>query len=465
MVLRLYNSMGRKLQVFKPLRGKTVRMYTCGPTVWNYAGIHNFRTFVFEDVLRRYLKFKGYKVVQVKNITDVEDRIIKGMKQFNKSRKDLCDFFEKAFMDDVGVLNMEKAEFYPRATDHIPEMVALVKKLMKKGFAYRADDGSTYFDVSKFKRYGRLSGIKPRELKAGARVSQDHYDKQEANDFAVWKAWDADDGEVFWETELGKGRPGWHIECSAMSMEYLGESFDIHTGGMDLRFPHHENEVAQSESATGKKFARFWLHTQFLTLRGEEMHKSVGNVVYLKDLLAEGRHPLAVRLFLISSKYRDPMDLTSRQLDQGEAQRRRLQDFLARLREVKGGSGGEELAPKLLKGFERAMDDDLNTPRAFAVIFALMKETNVLIDRGRLGEDAAVHVISALRKVNSVLGVVDFEEQALSGELVELIAMRDEARRKGDYSRADELRAQLLEKGVVVEDTPKGTVWKLRSPS
>jgi cysteinyl-tRNA synthetase len=441
-------------------------MYTCGPTVWNYAGIHNFRTFVFEDVLRRYLKFKGFKVTQVKNITDVEDRIIKGIKLFHKSRKELTDFFEKAFMDDASTLNIERAEFYPRATDHIPEMVALVKKLMKKGYAYRAEDGSIYFKVSRFKRYGRLSGIRPSELKSAGRVSADHYeDKMVANDFALWKAWDVDDGEVFWETELGKGRPGWHIECSAMSMEYLGESFDIHTGGMDLRFPHHENEIAQSESATGRRFAKYWIHPQFLTQRGEEMHKSVGNVVYLRDLIKEGRHPMAVRLFLISSKYRITLDLTPIQLDQAEAQRQRLQDFLTRLREVKGGSGNSLLAAKLVAAFERAMDDDLNTPRAIAAVFGVAKEANALIDQGRLGEKAAAHLVSALRRVNSVLGVMDFEEQTLSEELKALIQVREEARKRGDYARADELRAQLLQKGVVVEDTPKGTIWKKRSAS
>lgn len=465
MVLKLYNGMGRKLQIFRPLRGRTVRMYTCGPTVWNYAGIHNFRTFVFEDVLRRYLEFKGYSVKQVKNITDVEDRIIKGMKQFNKSRKELCDFFEKAFMDDAGLLRMERAEFYPRATEHIDDMVALVKRLMKKGYAYRADDGSTYFDVSKFRRYGRLSGIKPKELKAGARVAQDHYEKREANDFAVWRAWDEEDGEVYWETELGKGRPGWHIECSAMAMKYLGESFDIHTGGMDLRFPHHENEIAQSESASGKRFAKFWLHTQFLTLKGEEMHKSTGNVVYLKDLIKEGRHPLAVRLFLISSRYRDPMDLTPTQLDQAEAQRRRLQDFLVRLKEVKGGSGGEGLASRLEKDFEKAMDDDLNTPRAFAVIFSLMKKTNTLMDRGQLGKKSADQIMSSLRRLNGVLGIMEFEEKPLPAELAQLVSLRDEARRRGDYAQADQFRAKLLEKGIVLEDTPGGTVWKRRDSS
>jgi len=460
LTLRLYNSMGRKLQVFKPLRGKTVRMYTCGPTVWNYATIGNFRTFVFEDILRRYLKFKGYRVVQVKNITDVEDRIIKGMKQFQKSRKDLSEFYEKAFMDDLNALKIERAEFYPRATENISEMVALVKKLMRKGFAYKAEDGSIYFDVSKFRRYGRLSGINPRELKVGARVSQDHYEKQEASDFAVWKAWDADDGDVFWETELGKGRPGWHIECSAMSMKYLGSAFDIHTGGMDLKFPHHENEIAQSESATGRRFVKYWLHSEFLNIRGEEMHKSVGNVVYLRDLVGQGRHPLAIRLFLISSRYRDPIDLTDVQVDQAEAQRKRLQDFIGRLRSVKGGAAGEKLAARLVAGFTAAMDDDLNTAAAFGVIFGFVKRVNKMIDEGKLGEAESASILSALQKIDSVLGVMKFEEASISDQIAALIAEREEFRRRRNFAEADRIRNELAELGVVVEDTPTGTVWK-----
>jgi cysteinyl-tRNA synthetase len=337
---------------------------------------------------------------------------------------------------------------------------------MKRGYAYKAEDGSVYFKVSEFRRYGRLSGVKLTELKSAGRVSADHYeDKMVANDFALWKAWDADDGEVFWEAELGKGRPGWHIECSAMSMKYLGSSFDIHTGGMDLKFPHHENEIAQSESATGKRFAKYWVHPQFLTLKGEEMHKSIGNVVYLRDLVKEGRNPMAVRLFLISSKYRVTLDLTPAALDQAEAQRRRLQDFLARLREVRGGSGGDRLATNLVTAFERAMDDDLNTPRAIAAAFAVAKEANTLIDRGQLGERAAREIISALRRVDSVLGVMDFEEGTLSEDMRRLIQQREEARMRGDYAAADNLRAQLLEKGLVVEDTPTGTVWKKRSSS
>ncbi|MDG6900909.1 MAG: cysteine--tRNA ligase [Nitrososphaerota archaeon] len=465
MVLKLYNSMGRKKMAFKPLRGRTVRMYTCGPTVWNYAHIGNFRTYVFEDLLRRYLKFKGFSVKQVMNITDVEDKIIKGMKQFQKSRKELAEFYEQAFLEDLLTLGVERAEVYPRATENIPEMVTLIKKLMRKGFAYKADDGSTYFAVSKFKRYGRLAGIKPSELKAGARVAQDHYEKEEANDFALWKAWDEGDAEVYWETELGKGRPGWHIECSAMSMKYLGESFDIHTGGMDNKFPHHENEIAQSEAATGRRFVKYWLHSEHLHFRGEEMHKSVGNVVYLRDLVKQGRNPLTIRLFLLGSRYRDALDFTEAQLDQAEAQRKRLQDLISRLRSVKGGPKGKGPSSNLLAGFSKAMDDDLNTPKALAAVFTFAKRTNTLIDEARIGEGAAGEVISALRRVDSVLGVMDFEEGLLPEELRVMIETREMARRAGDYQKSDQLRAELLERGIVVEDTPKGTVWKKRVTS
>ena len=460
MVLRLYNSMGRRVQIFRPLRGRSVRMYTCGPTVWNYAHIGNYRTFVFEDVLRKYLGFRGYRVTQVKNITDVEDRIIKGMKQFGKSRKELSDFYEKAFMGDLGTLGIQRAEFYPRATEHIEEMVALTKRLMRKGYAYRADDGSIYFDVSKFRRYGRLSGIKPGELKAGARVSQDHYEKQEANDFAVWKAWDADDGDVFWETELGKGRPGWHIECSAMSMKYLGSTFDIHTGGMDLKFPHHENEIAQSEAATGRRFVKYWLHSEFLNIRGEEMHKSVGNVIYLKDLVDEGRNPLAIRLFLISSRYRDPLDLTDAKLDQAEAQRKKIQDFIARLRSVKTGVGGGGLPAELLSAFTDAMDDDLNTAAAIGAVFSFLRRVNKAIDEGRVGRPGAQAILAALQKVDSVLGLMRFEETGISDAVTALIAEREEVRKRRNFAEADRIRDELLELGVAIEDTPTGTVWK-----
>ena len=436
-------------------------MYTCGPTVWNYAHIGNFRAFVFEDLLRRYLEFKGFKVIEVKNITDVEDRIIKGMKQFKKSRPELTSFFEHEFMEDLATLGIARAEKYPRATDNIDDMVDLVKELVAKKYAYKSEDGSVYFDVAKFKNYGALSGVKLGTGKGAGRVSQDHYEeKKEATDFALWKAWDPDDGDVFWETELGKGRPGWHIECSTMSMKYLGESFDLHTGGMDLKFPHHENEIAQSEAATGKKFVNYWLHSEMLNIKGAEMHKSVGNVVYLRDLVKEGWEPLTIRLFLLSSRYRDPIDLTDTSLVQARSQRARLQEFVSRLNSVSGPGGAGSIVADALSEFEAAMDDDLNSPKALSVIFTFVKKGNALIDANSLGKDGAAESIELLRKFNSVFGVLDFSEDKLQEELVELVAKREEARKKKDYEESDRLRRKLLEAGIVVEDTPTGTRWK-----
>jgi cysteinyl-tRNA synthetase len=464
MTLRLYNSLGRTTEEFVPLEKGKVRMYTCGPTVWNYTGIHNFRTFVFEDVLRRYLEYKGFKVHQVKNITDVEDRIIRGIKESKKPRIELTRFFERAFMEDLDVLGIERAEHYPRASENIEDMVELVKLLLKKEIAYRAPDGSVYFDVSKFGNYGALSGVKPGKGRAAGRVAQDHYEeKKEAADFALWKAWDSEDGEVFWETELGKGRPGWHIECSAMSMRYLGESFDIHTGGKDLRFPHHENEIAQSEAATGKKFVNYWLHSEFLTTKGAEMHKSAGNVVTLRDLVGSGWDPKTIRLFLISPRYRDPIDLTDAALEESRSRRMRLQELIARLSSVGEPGGAHFDTREFLQDFEAAMDDDLNTPSALSVLFAFAKKVNTLLDSKAFGEDAASDVLAALNRVNSVLGVLDFEEERLTPELADLMARRDDARKHRDFATADAIRKKLLQEGIVVEDTPRGTVWKRAS--
>jgi cysteinyl-tRNA synthetase len=467
MVLKLYNSLGRKLQAFEPIKKGEVKMYTCGPTVWNYAGIHNFRTFVFEDVLRRYLKFKGFRVFQVKNITDVEDRIIRGIKESGMPRAELASFYEKAFMEDATTLGIERSELYPRATENLQDMLGLIRSLIAKGYAYRVQDGSVYYDVSKFEGYGALSGVRLGQGKESGRVSSDHYEeRQEAADFALWKAWDPDDGEVFWETEFGKGRPGWHIECSAMSMKYLGESFDIHTGGMDLRFPHHENEIAQSESATGKKFVNYWIHTGFLTAKGEEMHKSVGNVVYLRDLLRAGWDPKTIRLFLISSGYRDSVDLTDSGLEQARAQRARLSEFVDRLGSVDAsGDKNPSLATDLVEGFEGAMDDDLNTPKAFSVLFKVAKRANILIDSEKLGKAEATKLLEALQKVDSVLGVLDFRKEELDPRLAALLAQREEARKRMNYDESDRIRKELLAEGIVVEDTPTGTRWRRTSRS
>ena len=459
----MYNSLGREIVPFVPIREGEVRMYTCGPTVWNYAHVGNYRTFVFEDILRRYLKFSGYKVTQVMNITDVEDKIIKGIKQSHKTLKELTEFYETAFMEDLSSLNVEKAEFYPRATEHVNDMLALIRVLLSKGFAYRAPDGSIYFQVSKFKNYGELSGVKLDSLRPAGRVSTDHYEeKKEAVDFVLWKVWDKDDGDVYWDTELGRGRPGWSIECSAMSMKYLGETFDIHTGGMDNKFPHHENEIAQSEAATGKKFVNFWLHSEFVNVRGEEMHKSVGNFVTLRELVDQGWDPLTVRLFLLSSKYRDAIDLTDSALAQAKVERERLQAFKDRLTAVKEHAETQSgSASQLLEPFAAAMDDDLNTPAALGVLFTFLKMTNNRLDSGGVGRTEAEEILNGLRRVDSVLGVLRVAEEApLPKALAELVALRDEARRRKDYAEADKLRAQLLREGVTIEDTPQGTVWR-----
>ncbi|MEM7819165.1 MAG: cysteine--tRNA ligase, partial [Candidatus Aenigmatarchaeota archaeon] len=291
MVLKLFNTLTRKKEVFKPIKKNEVRMYTCGPTVYDFAHIGNFRTYVWQDILKRWLLFKGFKVKHVMNLTDIDDKTIKGAREQGISLREFTEKYIKAFFEDSKTLNLLPADVYPRATEHIREIVELIKILIEKGYAYKGEDGSIYYDISKFKDYGKLSKLKIKELKAGARVKSDSYTKEEAYDFALWKAWDPEDGEVFFETEIGKGRPGWHIECSAMSMKYLGETFDIHTGGVDLIFPHHENEIAQSEAATGKKFVNYWLHAEHLIVEGRKMSKSLGNFYTLRDLLAKGYDP------------------------------------------------------------------------------------------------------------------------------------------------------------------------------
>ena len=460
-MLRFYNSMGRTITPFEPIKKGEVRLYTCGPTVWNYAHIGNFRTFVFEDLLRRYLVFKGYKVIHVMNITDVEDKIIKGIRESGKTFEELVKFYEGAFMADLDALGIERADSYPRASEHITDMVILIKVLLEKGYAYKGQDGSVYFSIAKFKDYGALSGVKLDSLRPAGRVSSDHYEeKMQAADFALWKAWDPDDGEVFWMTELGKGRPGWSIECSAMSMKYLGETFDIHTGGMDNKFPHHENEIAQSEAATGKKFVNYWLHSEFLNVWGEEMHKSVGNVVNLRDLVEAGWEPLTIRLFLVSSRYRDPMDLTDTALQQARSQRARLTDFIMRLKSVSGSRATTGFADDFLRNFIDSMDDDLNTPKALAVVFSLVRKGNALIDRGFIGSEDASRVLEALEKVNSVLGIMELGEEVLPPHLMELLTRREAARKRKNFAESDKLRRELLDAGIVVEDTPEGSHWK-----
>ena len=462
-----FNTLTRRKEKFVPLEKGKVKMYTCGPTVYDFAHIGNFRAFVFEDLLRRWLEYCGYKVIHVMNITDVDDKTIAAARKKGISLKEYTEHYTQAFFEDITALNIEKAHYYPRATEHIPEMVALIKKLLEKGYAYRGEDGSIYYDISKFKDYGKLSKIRVKELKPGARVKVDEYGKEEAHDFALWKAWDEEDGDVFWETELGKGRPGWHIECSAMSMKYLGETFDIHCGGVDNIFPHHENEIAQSEAATGKQFVRYWLHNEYLLVEGRKMSKRFGNYYTLRDLLAKGYDPKAIRYLLMSTHYRQQLNFTFEGLEAAKNAVDRLTNFVYRLLDADGEGCGEKigsLMESVQKRFEEAMCDDLNIAVALAAIFNFVREVNKLMDDNKLSRGEAEQVYELMMRFDKVLGVigeVKKEEGKLPKEAEELIRKREEARKVRDWETADKIRERLKAMGVIVEDTPQGVKWRI----
>ena len=462
-----FNTLTRRKEKFVPLEKGKVKMYTCGPTVYDFAHIGNFRAFVFEDLLRRWLEYCGYKVIHVMNITDVDDKTIAAARKRGISLREYTEHYTRAFFEDITALNIEKAHYYPRATEHIPEMVALIKKLLEKGYAYRGEDGSIYYDISKFKDYGKLSKIRVKELKPGARVKVDEYGKEEAHDFALWKAWDEEDGDVFWETELGKGRPGWHIECSAMSMKYLGETFDIHCGGVDNIFPHHENEIAQSEAATGKQFVRYWLHNEYLLVEGRKMSKRFGNYYTLRDLLAKGYDPKAIRYLLMSTHYRQQLNFTFEGLEAAKNAVDRLTNFVYRLLDADGEGCGEKigsLMENVQKRFEEAMCDDLNIAVALAAIFNFVREVNKLMDDKKLSRGEAEQVYELMMRFDKVLGVigeVKKEEEKLPKEAEELIRKREEARKVRDWETADKIRERLKAMGVIVEDTPQGVKWRI----
>lgn len=462
-----FNTLTRRKEKFVPLEKGKVKMYTCGPTVYDFAHIGNFRAFVFEDLLRRWLEYCGYKVIHVMNITDVDDKTIAAARKKGISLREYTEHYTRAFFEDITALNIEKAHYYPRATEHIPEMVALIKKLLEKGYAYRGEDGSIYYDISKFKDYGKLSKIRVKELKPGARVKVDEYGKEEAHDFALWKAWDEEDGDVFWETELGKGRPGWHIECSAMSMKYLGETFDIHCGGVDNIFPHHENEIAQSEAATGKQFVRYWLHNEYLLVEGRKMSKRFGNYYTLRDLLAKGYDPKAIRYLLMSTHYRQQLNFTFEGLEAAKNAVDRLTNFVYRLLDADGEGCGEKiglLMESVQKRFEEAMCDDLNIAVALAAIFNFVREVNKLMDDNKLSRGEAEQVYELMMRFDKVLGVigeVKKEEEKLPKEAEELIRKREEARKVRDWETADKIRERLKAMGVIVEDTPQGVKWRI----
>jgi len=459
-----FNTLTRKKEAFVPLVPGKVKMYTCGPTVYDYAHIGNFRAFLFEDLLKRWLIQRSFKVTHVMNLTDIDDKTIKGSQKQGIPLGQFTDFYVKAFFEDIKVLNIQPADVYPKATDHIPEMVQLIKTLMAKGIAYKGEDCSIYFSVCKFSDYGRLSHIKVDELKAGARVSQDEYAKEEAQDFALWKAWTPEDGDVFWETELGKGRPGWHIECSAMSTKYLGETFDIHCGGVDNMFPHHENEIAQSEAATGKKFVNYWMHNEHLQVEGKKMSKRFGNFYTLRDLLAKGYDPIAIRYLLMSTHYRQQFNFTFEGLEAAKAAVERLRNFVRRLHEVEGTTSTGKVATlmaKLEAGFGGSMDDDLNIGIALSSLFDFVREINSMLDANIVSKDEAAEVGGLMMRLDEVLGVIGKleVEEALPSDIDALVQKREEARKAKNWKEADTIRAQLKAMGIVLEDTAQGVRW------
>jgi len=462
MALRFYNTMTRNKEDFQPIQTGKVRMYTCGPTVYNYAHIGNFRAYIFEDLLRRYLKFKGYQVVQVMNITDVDDKIIRDANKTGKSIREFTKSYQDAFFEDLDALGIERAEVYPAATDHIPEMVNLIKSLLDKGIAYRTDDGSIYFRVSDYPAYGKLAHLNIAEMQRGARVQSDEYEKEEIRDFALWKGWKDDDGPVYWETEIGRGRPGWHIECSAMSSKYLGKHFDIHTGGVDNIFPHHENEIAQSEAGTGEKFVNYWLHCEHLMVEGDKMSKSAGNFYRLRELLDKEIDATAIRYVLLSTHYRQKLNFTFDKVEAAAKSITRLRDFKKSLigNTINDSQQIRKIIDKYLNDFEATLDDDLNISGALGSVFSCIHEINTFRETNSLTEDDVQAIVEYLNRIDSVLNVLEVPENQLSDEEQTLIDARQQARAERNWAEADRIRDELLSRGIILEDTPQGTTWK-----
>ncbi len=462
---RLYNTLTRRVEPFAPADGHTVRMYTCGPTVYNPAHLGNFRTFLFEDLMRRALRLAGWKVEQVMNLTDVDDKIIRKAAATKVTIGEVTEPFTELFHRDRRYLRIEDAEIYPKATEHIPEMIALVERLIANGVAYVADDGSIYFAIDRFPTYGQLSQLDKREIRAGARVAQDEYAKENAQDFALWKA-AKDEDEVAgaaWDSPWGRGRPGWHLECSAMAMKYLGETFDLHAGGIDLIFPHHEDEIAQSEAATGKTFARCWCHGEFLLTEGAKMAKRVGNVANVVELREQGISGTAYRHFVFNAHYRKQLNLGEDSLEQSRAAVRRIGTFAGRLAAASGGTTAlADAATRAEELFLAALFDDLNAPEAMAAMFTFITDANRELDLGGTDVASLERARAAFRLMDGVLDLVpeDQPDETLAAWVEERIGARRDARARRDFAAADAVRAELTARGVSIEDTAQGTRWR-----
>lgn len=467
--LSLFNTLTRRVEPFVPLAPPRVTFYTCGPTVWNFAHIGNFRTFLFEDLLRRWLEQSGYDVFHIMNLTDVDDRTIKAARQAGKKLTAHTEPFTRAFFEDRDYLRIKPAHVYTPATAYMPQMIALVSKLLERGVAYKGEDGSVYFSLAKFPSYGRLSQLDKREIKVGARVASDEYAKGDPSDFALWKKADAEDEAVgaAWDAPFGRGRPGWHLECSAMSLSEIAkccnvQTLDIHAGGIDLIFPHHENEIAQSEGATGQPFVRHWVHGEFLNVRGTKMSKRHGNFLTARDLREQEVDAAAVRLLFFQTHYRQPVDFNDEALAGAAEGVKRLGEFRARLE--REGEPPSEMAAKTETEIRDALNDDLNAPRAIAALFDFVREANRALDQGRGGAGGARAALEMLDRVMAVFDVLPTRravEPALAAWVEERVAARNQARKSKDFKAADAIRAELRAKGVEIEDTPTGTKWRV----
>ena len=463
-MLLLSNTLSGRVEAFQPLDPNRVKMYTCGPTVYDFVHIGNLRTFIFQDVLKRFLHYKGFDVFHVMNITDVDDKTIRdsGAQTIEELRR-FTDGFTKAFFEDCDRLGIEKPDRAVHATDHIEDMVTLIRQLQAKGYTYEKD-GSIYFRIAAFKDYGKLAKLDLQGIQVGARVDVDEYDKQDARDFVLWKA--PKNGEPRWNTPLGPGRPGWHIECSAMSMKYLGETFDLHCGAVDLIFPHHENEIAQSEAATGKPFVRFWVHGEHLIVNGEKMSKSKGNFFTLRDLLEKGSDPWAVRYALQSVPYKRQLNFTNESLQQAEISLKRLQAFKHRIRTefLEKGQNPEvkEGCAAVLQKFEQAMAQDLNTAQALAAIFDWVREVNIALAANRVYSEDALLILATMEKLNQVLVLWKSEESHLDSDIQRLLDERSQARKVRNFLLADKIRQRIYDRGYVIEDGKNGVRCKKR---
>lgn len=488
-MLKIYNTLSKKKEDFKPLEDKKVGLYSCGPTVYGYAHLGNFRAYVFVDILKRYLVYRKYEVNHIMNLTDIDDKTINRSQKEKISLTDLTKKYEDAFREDLKFLNIKEANKLPRATEHIGEMVKLIQKLLKKKIAYQAEDGSVYFSISKFENYGKIADLDNQELKenAGGRLQSDEYEKENARDFVLWKAYSKEDGDVFWEpNSLGKGRPGWHIECSAMSMKFLGESFDIHTGGVDLIFPHHTNEIAQSEAATGKQFVKYWLHNEHLLVNGKKMSKSAGNFYTLRDLQKKGYSGRALRYLLARMHYRQKLDFKEDLIKEAES----VLEKFDNIAEMLGGKIGDSclrrndrvechperpakdlvnkkiniLIDQARKHFESAMDGDLDAHHALIGIFDFMKKVNSLSEK--LSKKNAKDILDFLKEIDEVLGFIFSWEVAekiiVDSEIQKMIEERNKAKENKDFAKADKIRDDLSRKGVEIMDTPQGIKIKIK---